>query len=126
VNLLNFYADNNTKIEQHSMADIPEIPDFTNLQNLKVNVNTASVENLISNLNGLHIEISGLKGYEVNKMINPQKFATRREFYGTNQNTNTVNNMNNSTMNKKISNTGSGNIGGMTGVSDYIKSANMV
>ena len=34
--------------------------------------------------------------------------------------------MNNSTMNKKINNTGSGNIGGMSGVSDYIKSANMV
>ncbi len=93
------------------MADIPEVPDFNNLQNLKIVINTESVENMIANLNGLHIEITGIKGFEVNKMINPQKFSTRREFYGSNINP---------TNNKKMNTTGN------MGTSDYIKNPNMV
>ena len=81
------------------------------------------IENLINNLNGLHIEIGGVKGFEVNKIVNPQKFATRRECYGA-PITNSPNNINhNHKKNPSYSSTGT------VMIRDNItnaKSANMV
>ena len=98
VNLLNFYSDSCNKIIHSAEAAIPEIPDLNAIFNMKIVINPSSFETMISNLNGLFLEITSIKGYEMNKLNNSHKYSIRRDMYGTTPlNTNgNVNNMNNS------------------------------
>jgi hypothetical protein len=83
VNLLNFYSENKNRILGNIESEIPEIPDFNSIYNMKVNVNQTSFEAMINNLNALHMEITSMKGFEVNKVQqNTQKFAIKRDMYG--------------------------------------------
>jgi hypothetical protein len=83
VNLLNFYSESSNKILNSAESDIPDIPDFNTIYNMKVTVNQNSFDSLINSLNGLHMEITSLKGFEVNKTMNPQRFAIKRDLYGS-------------------------------------------
>jgi hypothetical protein len=87
VSLLNFYSENKDRIGQNIKADIPEIPDFDTIYNLKVNVNQNSLESLLNSLNTVHMEISSMKGFEINKIQATQKFALKRDLYGSKDNT---------------------------------------
>lgn len=82
VNMLNFYSENYNRINQTAEMEIPDIPDFNTIFNMKVTVNQTSLESLINNLNGIHMEITSTKGYEINKLSNPQRHAVRRDIYG--------------------------------------------
>lgn len=83
VSLLNFYSENKSRICQTAQAEIPEIPDFNTIFNLKVNVNQSSLENLLNSLNTVHMEISTIKGFDISKAPSTQKFAINRDVYGT-------------------------------------------
>lgn len=121
VNLINFYAENFNKIIHSTESEIPEIPDLNAIYNMKISINQTSFEQMINNLNGLFLEITSLKGYEMNKLSNPYKYSIRRDMYGTtplntysnNANNTNQNNANNSfsSINKnKTHNLSSGNI----------------
>lgn len=99
VNLLNFYSDSCNKISHTIEAEIPEIPDLNAIYNMKIAINPSSFETMISNLNGLFLEITSMKGYEINKMNNSYKYSIRRDMYGStplNTNGSANNNINNS------------------------------
>ncbi len=99
VNLINFYSESSNKIIHSVESEIPEIPDLNAIYNMKVSINQTSFEQMISNLNGLFLEITSLKGYEMNKLNNNYKFSIRRDMYGStplNTYNNTGNNINNS------------------------------
>ena len=83
VNLLNFYSDSFNKITHTTEAEIPEIPDLNNIYNMKIAINPTSFETMISNLNGLFLEITSMKGYEINKLNNSYKYSIRRDMYGS-------------------------------------------
>jgi hypothetical protein len=83
INLLNFYSENKNRILGNIESEIPEIPDFNSIYNMKVNINQSSFEGMINNLNALHMEITSMKGFEVSKLQqNTQKFAIKRDLYG--------------------------------------------
>ena len=82
VNLLNFYSENKNRILGTIDNEIPEIPDFNSIFNMKVNINQSSFDSMISSLNAIHMEITATKGFEVNKVQNNQKFAMKRDMYG--------------------------------------------
>lgn len=84
VSLLNYYSDNHEKVVQQSQADMPEIPDVNTIYAMRVSIDPSTVEKLISNLSGIHAEIATLKGHEIHKINNPQKFIMKREMYGLN------------------------------------------
>jgi hypothetical protein len=83
VNLLNFFSESSNKILHSVEAEIPEIPDLNNIYNMKIAINQSSFENMINNLNGLFLEITSMKGYEINKLNNSYKYSIRRDMYGT-------------------------------------------
>jgi len=82
VNLINFYSESSNKIVNSTEAEIPEIPDLNAIFNMKISINQTSFEQMINNLNGLFLEITSLKGYEINKMNNSYKYSIRRDLYG--------------------------------------------
>lgn len=83
VTLLNFYSENKHKIAQTAETEIPDIPDFNSIYNMKININQNSFETLINTLNAIHVEITSMKGYEVSKVNNnTQKFVLKRDMYG--------------------------------------------
>lgn len=112
VNLINFYSDSYNKIIHSTEAEIPEIPDLNAIYNMKIAINPTSFETMISNLNGLFLEITSMKGYEMNKLNNSYKYSIRRDMYGsTPLNTNgsaNNNNVNNSF--SSINNTNNHNV----------------
>jgi len=104
VNLLNFYSDSYSKITHTTEAEIPEIPDLNAIYNMKIAINPTSFETMISNLNGLFLEITSMKGYEINKLNNSYKYSIRRDMYGsTPLNTNGSANNNNINVNNSFS-----------------------
>jgi hypothetical protein len=80
--LLNFFSENRGRIIQTVETDLPDIPDFETIYNMKVNINQNSFESLINNLNAIHVEITSMKGYEVNKLQNQHKYSIKRDMYG--------------------------------------------
>jgi hypothetical protein len=80
VSLLNFYAENHTRVQQAADTEIPDIPPLNVLQNLAVNINEDSVAGLINNLNGIHLEITSMKGVTINKVQKTQRI--QRDAYG--------------------------------------------
>lgn len=110
INMLNFYSDNHNKVIQLSESDMPEIPDINTLYAMKVSINPGSLEDLISTLNGIHTEITSLKGHQIQKMNNPQRFIMKREMYGLQSNTGfTGYNTNGFSDNNKVIKTSTGN-----------------
>ncbi len=83
VSLLNFYSENKDRISQNVEAELPEIPDFNTIYNLRVNINQNSLETLLNSLNSVHMEINSMKGFEINKIQATQKFALKRDLYGS-------------------------------------------
>lgn len=99
VNLINFFSESSNKIIHSAESEIPEIPDLNAIYNMKVSINQTSFEQMINNLNGLFLEITSLKGYDINKLNNNYKFSIRRDLYGStplNTYSNNANNVNNS------------------------------
>jgi hypothetical protein len=80
VSLLNFYAENVNKIVQTTETQIPDIPPLDVIQNLNVNINQESVAGMINGLNGIHLEITSMKGVNISKVPKTQKI--RRDIYG--------------------------------------------
>lgn len=83
INLINFYSDTSNKILHSMESEIPEIPDLNAIFNMKVSINQSSFEQMVNNLNGLFLEITSLKGYEINKLNNSYKYSFRRDMYGS-------------------------------------------
>jgi hypothetical protein len=94
VSLLNFYAENNAKVNQHIETEIPDIPPLEVIQNLSVNINQDSVAAMINSLNGIHLEITSMKGVNISKIPKTQKI--RRDIYGN------INHIINKTSNEKV------------------------
>jgi tripartite motif-containing protein 63 len=109
VGLLNFYSENKNRVEQTSESEIPEIPDFNTITNIKVNINQGSFDSLINSMNAIHMEISSTKGVELSKLPNTQKFAIKRDMYGLRPLANTTNNYNAKNVNLGHNNILSGN-----------------
>ena len=79
---------------------MPDLPDFQNINSLKVNINKESIESLVNCLNGIQIEISNVKGFEVGKINNSFKYSVKRDMYGSVNNfKNSSNPENNNTFN---------------------------
>lgn len=123
INLINFYSDNFNKIIHCSEAEIPEIPDLGVIHNMKVTINQTSFETMINNLNGLFLEITSLKGYDMNKLSNPYKYSIRRDLYGSNIPQNNLNNSFSSVNNKqaRIVRSNTSNNAGVNNTNDFIK-----
>lgn len=83
VNLINFYSDSSNKILHSVESEIPEIPDLNAIYKMKVSINQSSFDQMVNNLNGLFLEITSLKGYEMNKLNNSYKYSIRRDLYGS-------------------------------------------
>lgn len=114
INLLNFYSENFKKIIQTAETDIPEMPDLAAVFNMKVSINQPSFETMINNLNGLFLEITSLKGYEMNKLNNSYKHSIRRDLYGSSNMNNSLNSTNKQSKSFK-------NTVGITNMNDFIK-----
>lgn len=88
--------------------NIPDLPDFNTISSLKVNINKESIESLVNCLNGIQIEITNVKGFEVAKTNNSFKYSVKRDMYGSgniknpNVQLNQNNNMNNTNSNPNI------------------------
>jgi hypothetical protein len=80
VSLLNFYSENANKITQSTESQIPDIPSLDVIENLNVNINQDSVAAMINGLNGIHLEITSMKGVHISKIPKTQKI--RRDIYG--------------------------------------------
>jgi hypothetical protein len=135
INLLNFYSDSHSKITHSAEAEIPEIPDLNSIFNMKIAINPTSFETMISNLNGLFLEIVSMKGFEINKLNNSHKYSIRRDMYGTTplntngsavNNNNNFNNINNSfsSVNNNINNMNNLNINNQSRNNSSIKKIN--
>jgi hypothetical protein len=117
VSMLNFYSENNNKIVQVSESELPEIPDLNTLYSLKTNIDTSNLQEMVNSLNGIHAEITSLKGFDIqkNNLNHSQKYVMRREMYGvkphtqtkidSSSNNNSFNYNINSNINKNFSNT---------------------
>ncbi len=97
-NLINFYSDSSNKIMHSVESEIPEIPDLNAIYNMKVSINQTSFEQMVNNLNGLFLEITSLKGYDMNKLNHSYKYSIRRDLYGSTTPLNTYNNTANNAM----------------------------
>jgi len=85
INLLNFYSENNNKILQiASNSNPPDLPDLQSIAAIRVNINKESVEGLVNCLNGIQVEITNTKGFEVGKINNSFKYSMKRDMYGSN------------------------------------------
>ena len=81
--LLNFYSENKNKIiNTAEITDLPNIPDFNTIHNMKVTINPSTFDTLINAMNALHLEITSLKGFDINTVQANQRFVTRRNMYG--------------------------------------------
>ncbi len=83
VTMLNFYSESKNRIIQTVDTELPDIPDFDTMYNMKVTINQSSLDTLINSLNTIHFEITSMKGYEVSKVQNSQKYAVKRDMYGS-------------------------------------------
>ena len=83
ITLLNFYSENKNKIMNNSeIYEIPNIPDFNTIHNMKVTINSGTFDNLINAMNALHLEITSMKGFDISTVQGNQRFVTRRNMYG--------------------------------------------
>ena len=106
---MNFYAENQNKILQMSTnTNTPDLPDFNSVSSLKVNINKESIESLVNCLNGIQIEITNVKGFEIAKTNNSFKYSVKRDMYGSgnlknaNAIPNTINTINNTNNNANV------------------------
>ena len=89
-------------------TNTPDLPDFNTISSLKVNINKESIESLVNCLNGIQIEITNVKGFEVAKTNNSFKYSVKRDMYGsgniknTNITSNQINTMNNTNNNPNL------------------------
>jgi hypothetical protein len=89
-------------------TNTPDLPDFNTISSLKVNINKESIESLVNCLNGIQIEITNVKGFEVAKTNNSFKYSVKRDMYGsgniknTNIPSNQINTMNNTNNNPNV------------------------
>jgi len=84
INLLNFYAENKERVLQiASNSNIPDLPDLQSVTALRVNINKESIESLVNCLNGIQVEITNTKGFEVGKINNSFKYSMKRDMYGS-------------------------------------------
>jgi hypothetical protein len=96
VSMLNYYSENKDKIGQSVESEIPELPDFNTLYNLKVNVNQNSFDTMVDTLNAIHVEITAIKGFEITKINNNKQYSIKRDLYGAKVGNNYDNNVMNS------------------------------
>jgi hypothetical protein len=112
VSLLNFFSENRGRIIQTVETDLPDIPDFDSIYNMKVNINKNSFDSMVNSLNAIHVEITSINGYEVNKIQNQQKYAIKRDMYGAKNANNYDNKGFNNSNNKNIFNSNYANTTG--------------
>ena len=69
VNFINFFAESRKKLENIVTDEFKDFPDLSRCKTLKININLDSLNNMIHMLGGLHLEISMIKGFDLNKKV---------------------------------------------------------
>lgn len=64
---INYFSESQEKIRMYLDEELQNLTEIASVNSLRININVDTLNHMISNLNGIHLEISSLKGVEINR-----------------------------------------------------------